>query len=148
MSDRRQEQNAASDGMGVRTAMRLEYTIIGLGIFALALIFQPFSLALFGIGCALVVLAGLVNNLLPLSQPGVPLRAVINAALIVALIFCVVMLLSIAAAHLYGVYFANATVPDTSDPFYRQPFVWGVAAITLALAAIIALRNRTLQSTN
>ena len=58
--------------MTPRGALRLEYFIIGLGIFALLLIFQPFSLKLFAIGSGLVVLAGLINNLLPLAQPGVP----------------------------------------------------------------------------
>jgi hypothetical protein len=145
MSDPSQQPAAANGGMSAQTAVRVEYSIIGLGIFALALIFQPFSLTLFGVGCALVVLAGLVNNLLPLSQPGVPVRALIDAALIIALIFSIVMLLSITAAHLYGVFFANAAAPDTSDPFYRQPFVWGVAALAAALAAIIAIRHRALR---
>ncbi len=89
-------------GMSVRTASRLEYSVIGLGIFALLLIFQPFSLALYGIGCGLVVLAGLVNNLLPLCQPGVRMRSVMTGALIVAMIFCFALLVSIAAAYLYG----------------------------------------------
>ncbi len=61
-------------GMSPRGALRLELFIIGLGLFALVLIFQPFSLTLFAIGSGLVVLAGLVNNLLPLAQPGVPDR--------------------------------------------------------------------------
>ena len=58
-------------GMTARAALRLELFIIGLGIFALVLIFQPFSLTVFAIGSGLVVLAGLVNNLLPLARPGV-----------------------------------------------------------------------------
>jgi hypothetical protein len=104
-------------GMSPRTALRVEYAIISLGVFALALIFQPFSLALFGLGCALVVVAGLANNLLPLCQPGVPVRSVVNAGLIVADIFCIMLLVAIAAAHLYGAFFVNATAPDTADPF-------------------------------
>ena len=123
------------------TAARLEFAIIGLGIFALLLIFQPFSLALFGVGCALVVLAGLINNLLPLCQPGRTLGSLLKAGLIIALIFCVVMLVSIAAAYLYGVFFVIATAPDTSLPFYQQSFVWGVAALTGVLAAVIVLMN-------
>ena len=107
------------------------------GILALALIFQPFSLALFGIGCALVVFAGLANNLLPLCQPGTTLRSLVVAGVIVALTFFVVLLISIAAAYLYGVFFVNAFAPDTSEPFYRQPFVWGAAAIAVALAALL-----------
>ena len=51
-------------GMTAGGALRLEFFIIGLGLFALVLIFQPFSLTLFAIGSGLVVLAGLVNNLL------------------------------------------------------------------------------------
>lgn len=91
-------------GMKPSTARALEYTIIGVGILALALIFQPFSLALFGIGCGLVVLAGLANNLLPLAQPGVPASSVVRVAIIVAVLFLVVTGLSIGAAFLYGVY--------------------------------------------
>jgi hypothetical protein len=91
-------------GMKPGTARTLEYTIIGIGVAALLLIFQPFSLALFGIGCGLVVFAGLANNLLPLAQPGVPASSVIRAAVIVAILFLVVTGLSIGAAMLYGVY--------------------------------------------
>ena len=83
--------------MSSRAARQVEYAIIGLGVLALWLIFQPFSLALFGVGCALVVVAGLINNLLPLCQPGVP-RTLVRAAIIVRLIFCVVLLVSISAA--------------------------------------------------
>jgi hypothetical protein len=93
-----------ASGMKPGTARALEYTIIGVGILALALIFQPFSLALFGIGCGLVVLAGLANNLLPLAQPGVPASSVVRVAIIVAVLFLVVTGLSIGAAFLYGVY--------------------------------------------
>jgi hypothetical protein len=127
--------------MSAGGAGRLEYSIIGLGVFALALIFQPFSLTLFGFGCVLVVLAGLINNLLPMCRAGVTVRALIRSALIVALVFCVVMLLSILAAHLYGVFFVIALSPDTSVPFYRMPLVWGVAAVALISAAAIVMTN-------
>jgi hypothetical protein len=125
------------DGISPATAQRLEWGLIGLGILALALIFQPFSLALFGVGCALVVFAGLANNLLPLCQPGTNPRSLIVAGVIVALAFFVVMLISIIAAYLYGVFFVTAVTPDTSEPFYRQPFVWGVAALAVAFAALL-----------
>ena len=136
-----EETSIASDraigGMSPTMAQRLEWSLIGLGILALALIFQPFSLALFGIGCALVVFAGLANNLLPLCRPGTTLRSLVVAGVIVALAFFVITLISIAAAYLYGVFFVTAFAPDTSEPFYRQPFVWGVAAIAVALAALL-----------
>jgi hypothetical protein len=132
----------AAEGMSVGSARRLEYSIIGLGVFALALIFQPFSLTLFGAGCVLIVLAGLVNNLLPMCQPGVPLRGLVRAGLIVALIFFIVMLLSILAAHLYGVFFVIVLSPDASPPFYTMPFVWGVAAAAVITACALAATNR------
>jgi hypothetical protein len=47
------------------------------------------------------------------------------------------MLISIAAAYLYGVFFVNVVAPDMSEPFYRHPFVWGVAAIAAALVALL-----------
>ena len=101
-------------GMSRHQAQKLEYGIIALGVLALVLILQPFSLMLFSIGCMLVVLAGLVNNLLPLAQTGVKVRTVVTIAMVVAMIFCIVLLVSIAAAHLYGVFFLNPPDPATA----------------------------------
>ena len=93
-----------ASGMKPGTARALEFTIIGIGVAALLLIFQPFSLTLFGIGCGLVVFAGLANNLLPLAAPGVPASSVVRAGIIVVVLFLVVTALSIGAAYLYGLY--------------------------------------------
>jgi hypothetical protein len=136
-------------GMTAKTALRFEYAVIGLGLFALLLIFQPFSLTLFSIGCMLVVLAGLVNNLLPLAQPGVEVRSVITIAMVVAMVFCLVLLASITAAHLYGVFFLAPPNPDTAagkamlaaPKFYAHPFVWSVAGVAAILAILIYRRN-------
>ena len=138
-------------GMTREGALRLEYFIIGLGILALILIFQPFSVSLFAIGSVLVVLAGLINNLLPLAQPGVKVRTVVTIAMIVAMIFCIVLLIAIAAAHLYGVFFLAPPNPDTAagkvqlntPPFWMQPLVWGIAATAAVLAALIAVTGRS-----
>ena len=137
--------SAAKDraGLSPSGAQRLEWAVIGLGFLALALIFQPFSLKLFGIGCALVVFAGLANNLLPLCEPGTAYRSLVVAALIVAFAFFVVMLVSIASAHLYGVFFVNAIARDANDPFYRQPFVWSTAGIAVVLAVLLAALVRS-----
>jgi hypothetical protein len=137
-------------GMTPASALRLEYAIIGLGVFALVLIFQPFSITLFAVGSVLVVIAGLVNNLLPMAQPGVGVRKVIWAAMIVAMTFCIVLLISIAAAHLYGVAFLAPPNPDTAagkaqlatPPFWRQPLVWGIAVVAAALAVVLSVFNR------
>ena len=102
-------------GMTAAGALRLEYFIIGLGIFALILIFQPFSVSLFAIGGIIVVIAGLMNNLLPLAQPGVKVRSVVTVGMVVLMIFCIVLLIAITAAHLYGVFFLKPP-----DPNHRQ----------------------------
>lgn len=137
-------------GMTSKQAFKMEYAIIGLGLFALVLIFQPFSIGLFSIGCMLVVLAGLVNNMLPLAQPGVKLSSVITTAMVVGMIFCIVLLVAIWAAYLYGKFFLNAPDPNTTagkvmlaaTPFYLHPFVWSVAAIAAVLAGLIWWRTK------
>ena len=137
-------------GMTMATALRLEYAIIGLGVLALLMIFQPFSIKLFAIGSVLVVVAGLVNNLLPLAQPGVPAIKVVKVAMIVALIFCVALLVSIYAAHLYGAFFLAPPNPDTlvgkaqlaARPWYMHPFTWTIAVIACVLAGLIAVLSR------
>ena len=142
---------SGTQGMTRQAALRLEYSIIGLGVFALMLIFQPFSVTLFAIGAGLVVLAGLVNNLLPMAQPGVKVRSIITIAMVVAMIFCIVLLIAIAAAHLYGVFFLQPPNPDTvlgklqlkTPPFWMQPLVWGIAAVAACLAAIITVRSKS-----
>jgi len=138
-----------SAGMSVKAATHLEYAIISLGLLALVLIFQPFSLALFSVGCVLVVAAGLINNLLPLCEPGVSPRSFLTIALVVAMVFLIVLLVSVSAAHLYGVYFVERGAVSTTPagtPYYAQPFIWTVAAATLVLAGLIALLKRRPQA--
>lgn len=131
-------------------ALRLEAFIIGLGILALLLIFQPLSITLFAIGSGLVVLAALLNNLLPLAKPGTRIRSIVTVALVVALIFCCALLIAITAAHLYGVFFLRPPDPATmagkvqlnTPPFYLQPLVWGLAAAAACFAAAITYLSR------
>jgi hypothetical protein len=145
--------NKSGQDKGVMThaaARRLEYVIIGLGVLALLMIFQPFNIWLFTIGGILVVLAGLINNLLPLAQPGVPARSVVTAAMVVAMIFCIVLLLAIFAAHLYGAFFLKPPDPNTvagkiqlnATPWYMHGFTWTIAVVAALLAGLIALQNR------
>ena len=132
------------------TALRMEYAIIALGIVALLMIFQPFSIGLFTVGSMVVVLAGLVNNLLPLAQPGVKVRSVITIAMVVAMIFCIVLLVAIYAASLYGVFFLKPPDPNTTagkvqlaaTPWYLHSFTWSVAAVAAVLAGLVTLRTR------
>jgi hypothetical protein len=142
--------NDPKSGMTGPQALRLEYVIIGLGILALLMIFQPFSLSIFAAGGILVVIAGLLNNLLPMAQPGVPARSVITTALVVAMIFCIVLLVAIFAAYLYGVFFLNPPDPNTQSgkiqlaakPWYLHSFTLSVAVVAAALAGLVTVMNR------
>lgn len=137
-------------GMSAAAARRLEYAIIGLGVAALVMIFQPFSITLFTIGAVLVVIAGLVNNLLPLAQPGVPGRSVVTVAMVVAMIFCIALLVAIFVAYLYGVFFLKPPDPNTmmgkamlnARPWYMHGFTWTIAVTAAVLAGLITLRSR------
>ncbi len=137
-------------GMTRQSALRLEYAIICLGVLALIMIFQPFSITLFAIGSIIVVIAGLINNLLPMAQPGVKVRSVITVAMVVVMIFCIVLLVSIVAAHLYGVFFLKPPDPNTvagkamanARKFWQHPLVWSIAGVAAVLAASIWLRNK------
>ncbi len=103
-----QAQNLTADGgMSPQLARRIERGIIGLCILAMVLIFQPFFKIGFSVGCVLVVVGGLAFNLVPLCQPGKPLRSVVKAGLIVLTIFAVVVVLALGSAHLYGIYLGS-----------------------------------------
>ncbi len=142
MSERR-----APARLTVTSAVRLEFSIIGLGILALVMIFQPLALPLFSLGCGLVVVAALANNLIPLAQPGMPVSRIVTVAFIIALVFSSALLLAILAAHLYGVVFLEKPDPSTllrppRPPFWLHPFTWWLVAVEAALIAIVTLRVR------
>ena len=93
-----------SHGMSQRQASAIRNAILGLCILSLVLIFQPFSLTLFGVGAVLVVLGGLAFNLVPLCQPGRPLKSVVTAGIVVLTILVVVVALAIGSAELYAIF--------------------------------------------
>lgn len=97
-------KTSTDEGMSRRTARSIEYSIIGLCLIAIIFVFQPFVHVLSSIGMALVVLGGLAFNLVPLCEPGRPLKDVLRATMIVIAIFVVVLVLAIGAAYLYGIY--------------------------------------------
>jgi len=68
------------------------------------MIFQPFSLTLYGIGAGLVVLGGLAFNLIPHCRPGVPLRWLLTVTLIVLTILIVAFVLAVGTSYLYACY--------------------------------------------
>jgi hypothetical protein len=91
-------------GMTPAQARTLEWSIIGLCIAALLMVFQPFSLALYGVGAGLVVLGGLAFNLVPLCRPGVRVQSVVMAAAVTVVLLLVIAGLAIGSAWLYGFY--------------------------------------------
>jgi hypothetical protein len=91
-------------GMTARQAQRLEYSIIGMCVLAMAFIFQPFSQTLFTVGCIGVVVGGLAFNLVPFCVAGTTYKKVLRILVTVLIIFVVVVLLALGSAWLYGVY--------------------------------------------
>jgi hypothetical protein len=96
----------ARGGMSVRQARRLEYGIVGASILALALIFQPFSLELFTLGAAAIVIVGLAFNLVPLCQPGRTARSLLTATIVIVVAFAIVTALALGSAELYAIHIA------------------------------------------
>ena len=93
-----------NQGMSATTARTIEYSIIALCVLSLVLIFQPFSLTLYGIGAGLVVLGGLAFNLIPHCRPGVSPRWLVTVALIVLALLVVVFVLAVGTSYLYAWY--------------------------------------------
>ena len=70
--------------------------------------------------------------------------------MVVAMIFCIVLLVSIVAAHLYGVFFLKPPDPNTvlgkvqlnATPWYMHSFTWTIAVVAAALAGLITLQSR------
>ena len=101
------DTGAAKTGMSARQAQTIEYTIVGISVIALALIFQPFSLTLYSIGTGLIVFAGLAFNLVPLCVAGRPVSSLVKGAIVIAIIFVIVAALALGSAMLYSIYLTN-----------------------------------------
>jgi hypothetical protein len=77
-------------------------------------------------------------------------KSVVKVAMVVAMIFCITLLVSIFAAYLYGVFFLNPPDPNTvmgkaqlnAKPWYMHSFTWTIAVIALVLAGLITVFNR------
>jgi hypothetical protein len=101
-------EDPRAQGMSAATARTIEYAIITLCVLSLIMIFQPFSLTLYGIGAGLVVLGGLAFNLIPHCRPGVPLRWLLTVTLIVLSILVVAFVLAVGTSYLYAWYLESA----------------------------------------
>lgn len=96
----------SSRGLSARGARTLEVTIVAASLLALVLIFQPFSLGLFSVGAAAIVIVGLLFNLVPLCRPGVTWGTLARALVVIVVIFAIVTALSLGAAVLYAAWVA------------------------------------------
>ena len=96
-----QEKNT---GLTKKQAKIVEITIVTFCVISLIAIFQPFSILLYTIACVCVVIGGLMFNLVPLCRKGVKPGQLVKIAIIIFTILVIAILLSIASAHLYGIY--------------------------------------------
>lgn len=94
-------------GMTAAQARAVEFTIVALSIASLVMIFQPFSLVLYTVGAALVIVAGLAFNLVPLARPGRPARSLVKATIVILVIFAMVTALALGSAELYAIYISG-----------------------------------------
>lgn len=98
------EAKTETAGMTAKEAKRIEKGIIWFCILSMAAIFQPFSHALFPLGCIGVVIGGLAFNLVPFCQAGNSYRKLAKVALIVLTVFAIAVILALLSAWGYGVY--------------------------------------------
>lgn len=90
--------------MTATQAKLLEHAIILLCVASIIMIFQPFSLQLYSIGCVMVVVGALMFNLIPFCRAGVPFSQIGKVILIVLIVLAVAALLGIGTAFLYVEY--------------------------------------------
>lgn len=78
--------------------------ILTTSIGSLILVFQPFSMGGFALGCGLAFFSALVFNLMPFLQAGGEIRQVGRAAIIIVIAFFVMFVLAILATYGYILY--------------------------------------------
>lgn len=78
--------------------------ILTLSIGSLFMVFQPFSMTVFAVGCVVAFFAALIFNLMPYLQAGGSWKAVRKAALIILIAFFVIFALANLATYGYVLY--------------------------------------------
>tara|TARA_B100000676_G_C17689585_1_gene635619 strand:+ start:153 stop:461 length:309 start_codon:yes stop_codon:yes gene_type:complete len=94
-------------GLTKKQAKNTERAIVIFSIIALICLFQPFTIYLYGLACAGVVIAGLMFNLVPLCVEGVKTGQLIKIAIIIFVILVIVAVVAVGAGHLYGWYLVS-----------------------------------------
>jgi predicted PurR-regulated permease PerM len=90
----------AARPMSPATARLVTWGIISFCALALFSVFQPFWLPLYGAGCLMVVIGGLVFNLMPFANPQNPAWRLLKVAAIVLAILIFAVLLAIGFVEL------------------------------------------------
>ena len=93
--------------MTATQAKWLERSIITLCIVSVLMIFQPFSMQLFSLGCILVVVGALLFNLVPFCRPGVSFKQIRKVIYIILIVLAIAALLGVGTAFLYAEYLAS-----------------------------------------
>lgn len=88
-------------------AKLLERSIILLCVASIVMIFQPFSMSLYSIGCVLVIVGALLFNLVPFCREGVTGKEIGKVIMIVLIVLAIAALLGIGTAFLYVEYLAS-----------------------------------------
>jgi len=89
-----------SDTMSPRTAKTMTWGIVGFCLLALLLIFQPFAIELFSVGCVMVVVGGLIFNVIPFATPQHSIAQIGRVAVIVAIVLMVAVAIAIGCVEL------------------------------------------------
>ena len=94
-----------SKALSKKQAKTLRMCILALCVISLICIFQPFSLALFTMGSIGVILGGLIFNVMPFCQEGVPIKTIIKTALTIAYILIGFIAIASLVSYLYIIAF-------------------------------------------
>lgn len=87
-----------------RSAKLWRGIVLAMSIGSLVMVFQPFSMMVFALGCGLAFVSALVFNLMPFLQAGGEVRQVGRAAVIIIIAFFVMFALAILATYGYILY--------------------------------------------
>lgn len=87
-----------------RSARLWRGVVLTMSIGSLVMVFQPFSMTVFALGCGLAFISALVFNLMPFLHAGGQVRQVGKAALIILIAFGVMFVLAIMATYGYILY--------------------------------------------
>lgn len=94
------QRQGAARAMSPSTARLVTWGIICFCLLALFSVFQPFWLPLYGAGCLMVVIGGLVFNLIPFANTQNPARRLVKVAAIVFAILVFAVLVAIGFVEL------------------------------------------------